>query len=167
MCRQLASALSAGDYVMGCDLEKDKIDGALGLADPNTNASFKKDIISSKVLATPSIGLRIQGLSGPFKMSPKSTDFNVIQKMTNLGTVVSSPSPLSGNTGDTSPKEVPPFLKIGTYNSGLSLDNSCISPIVYRFEAANQQAKGTSVTPLEKLDVTILNPKFHSAIKNH
>ncbi|KAB2048092.1 hypothetical protein ERO13_A13G080266v2 [Gossypium hirsutum] len=106
---------------MGCDLEKDKIDGALGLADPNTNASFKKDIISSKVVATPSIGLRIQGLSGPFKMSP----------------------------------------------NGLSLDNSCISPTVYRFEVANQQAKGTSVTPLEKLDVTILNPKFHSAIKNH
>ncbi|MBA0751737.1 hypothetical protein Gogos_000641 [Gossypium gossypioides] len=81
---------------MGCGLEKDKIDGALGLADPNANASFKKDIISSKVVAMSSIGLRIQGLSGPFKMSPKSTDFNEIQKMTNLGTVVSSPSPLLG-----------------------------------------------------------------------
>ncbi|MBA0874783.1 hypothetical protein Goshw_022015, partial [Gossypium schwendimanii] len=121
------SALSAGDDIMGCGLEKDKIDGALGLADPNANASFKKDIISSKVVATPSIGLRIQGLSGPFKMSPKSTDFNEIQMMTNLGTVVSSPSPLSGNTGATSPKEVPPFLKIGTYNRGLSLRASSSS----------------------------------------
>ncbi|MBA0602452.1 hypothetical protein Gorai_002632, partial [Gossypium raimondii] len=63
------SALSAKDDIMGCGLEKDKIDGALGLADPNANASFKKDIISSKVVAMPSIGLRIQGLSGPFKMS--------------------------------------------------------------------------------------------------
>ncbi|PPD98060.1 hypothetical protein GOBAR_DD04927 [Gossypium barbadense] len=159
------SALSAKDDIMGCGLEKDKIDGALGLADPNANVSFKKDIISSKVVATSSIGLRIQGLSGPFKMSPKSTDFNEIQKMTNLGTVVSSPSPLSGNTGDTSPKEVPPFLKIGTYNRGLSLSNSCISPTVYRFEAPNQQAKRHLCYPFGKIRCGMSSGASSSSLK--
>ncbi|MBA0863520.1 hypothetical protein Goshw_022465 [Gossypium schwendimanii] len=39
------------------------------------------------------------------------------------------------------------------------------SPTVHRSEAPYQQAKGTSITHLEKLDITILNSKFHSAIK--
>ncbi|PPD67428.1 hypothetical protein GOBAR_DD35694 [Gossypium barbadense] len=36
---------------------------------------------------------------------------------------------------------------------------------MHRSEAPHQQAKGTSITHLEKLDITILNSKFHSAIK--
>ncbi|MBA0750795.1 hypothetical protein Gogos_002181 [Gossypium gossypioides] len=51
-------------------LEKDKTYRALGLADPNSNISIKKDYISSKTSATIFVGLHFQGLSGPSKMGP-------------------------------------------------------------------------------------------------
>ncbi|MBA0846225.1 hypothetical protein Goarm_022564 [Gossypium armourianum] len=50
--------------------EEDKTDGVLGLVNLNANVSFKKDTISSKAVATYSVGLRIQGLSGLLIRAP-------------------------------------------------------------------------------------------------